>query len=200
LGRVSDNIANIMRGGAIKARSGLAPVSLNRAIFKHMRDIILIAHNLRSTHNVGSLLRTAEGMGVKKVILSGYTPHPIHENDRRLPHEAGKIARDINKTALGAENSVKWEFHPDILPVLGKLKKDGYLVAAIEQTEDGHLLHKYHPPHKIALLVGREVDGVEKEILDACDTALEIPMFGKKESYNVVQAAAMALYHCRFTV
>lgn len=165
-----------------------------------MRDIILIAHNLRSTHNVGSLLRTAEGMGVKKVILSGYTPHPIHENDRRLPHEAGKIARDINKTALGAENSVKWEFHADILPVLGKLKKDDYLVAAIEQTEDGHLLHKYHPPHKIALLVGREVDGVEKEILDACDTALEIPMFGKKESYNVVQAAAMALYHCRFTV
>jgi tRNA G18 (ribose-2'-O)-methylase SpoU len=164
-----------------------------------MRDIVLIAHNLRSTHNVGSLLRTAEGLGVQKVILSGYTPHPMHENDRRLPHEAGKIAKDIKKTALGAEDMVKWEYHADILPVLTKLKKNGYAVVALEQTEDGHLLHKYHPPHKIAILLGREVEGVEKEILDACDLAVEIPMFGKKESYNVVQAAAMALYHCRFT-
>lgn len=172
---------------------------MNMVQFKHMRDIILIAHNLRSTHNVGSLLRTAEGMGVKKVILSGYTPHPMHENDRRLPHEAGKIARAINKTALGAEDSVRWEFHADILPVISKLKKNGYVVAAVEQADDSHLLHTYHPSHKIALLVGREVEGVEKEVLDACDTSLEIPMFGKKESYNVVQAAAMALFHCRFT-
>lgn len=164
-----------------------------------MRNIVLVAHNLRSTHNVGSLLRTAEGLGVEKVILSGYTPHPMYEGDRRLPHEAGKIGRAINKTALGAENSVKWEYHSEVLPVLQKLKKDGYAVAAIEQTDDAHLLHKYHPPQKVALLVGREVEGVEQEILDACDTALEIPMFGKKESYNVVQAAAMALYHCRFT-
>jgi tRNA G18 (ribose-2'-O)-methylase SpoU len=165
-----------------------------------MRDIILIAHNLRSTHNVGSLLRTAEGLGVQKVILSGYTPHPMRDNDRRLPHIAGKIAKDINKTALGAENLVKWEFHADILPVIAKLKKDGYVVAALEQTDDAHLLHKYHPPNKIVIVLGREVEGIEPEILDACDTALEIPMFGKKESYNVVQAAAMALYHCRFTV
>lgn len=163
-----------------------------------MREIILIAHNLRSTHNVGSLLRTAEGLGVRKVILSGYTPYPMHDNDRRLPHEAGKLGKQINKTALGAEDMIKWEYHADILPVLAKLKKDGYMVAALEQAEDAHLLHKYHPPHKIALLVGREVEGIEREILDACDVALEIPMFGKKESYNVVQAAAMALFHCRF--
>src|SRR5688572_17742467 len=164
-----------------------------------MRDIILVAHNLRSTHNVGSLLRTAEGLGVQKVILSGYTPHPVHKHDRRLPHEASKIAKDINKTALGAEDMVKWEYHANLLPVLDKLKKDGFVIAALEQTDDSHLLHKYHPPHKIALVLGREVEGVEPEILDACDTALEIPMFGKKESYNVVQAAAMALFHCRFT-
>lgn len=164
-----------------------------------MREIILIAHNLRSTHNVGSLLRTAEGLGVQKVVLSGYTPHPIHDNDRRLPHEAIKIAKQINKTALGAENYLKWEHHAEILPVLAKLKKDGYVIAVVEQTDDAHLLHKYHPPRKIALLVGREVEGVEQEIIAACDVALEIAMFGKKESYNVVQAAAMALYHCRFT-
>lgn len=164
-----------------------------------MRDIVLIAHNLRSTHNVGSLLRTAEGLGVEKVILSGYTPHPLHGNDRRLPHEAAKIAKDITKTALGAEDMVKWEYHTDLLPVLEKLKKNGYVIAALEQTEDSHLLHKYHPPQKIALVVGREVEGIEEEILAACDTVLEIHMFGKKESYNVVQAAAMGLYHCRFT-
>ena len=165
-----------------------------------MREIILIGHNLRSCHNVGSLLRTAEGLGVTKVILSGYTPHPTHANDRRLPHESAKITNQIHKTALGAENMVKWDYHHNILPVITKLKKDGWTVAAVEQTDDSRELPSYHPPQKIALLMGREVEGVEKEVLDACDIALEIPMFGKKESYNVVQAAAMALYHCRFTV
>lgn len=136
---------------------------------------------------------------MERVILSGYTPHPMHENDRRLPHEAGKIAKDINKTALGAEHMVKWEYHADVLPVLEKLRKNGYTIVALEQTDDGRLLHKYHPPHKVAIVLGREVEGIEPEVLDACDLAVEIPMFGKKESYNVVQAAAMALYHCRFS-
>jgi 23S rRNA (guanosine2251-2'-O)-methyltransferase len=165
-----------------------------------MREIILIAHNLRSCHNVGSLLRTAEGMGVTKVILSGYTPHPSHVNDRRLPHEAQKITNQIHKTALGAETMVSWEYHHDLFPVLKNLQKQGYAVAALEQTDDSKALPNYHPPHKIAIVLGREVEGVEPEVLDACDLALEIPMFGKKESYNVVQAAAMALYHCKFTV
>jgi tRNA G18 (ribose-2'-O)-methylase SpoU len=165
-----------------------------------MREIILIGHNLRSCHNVGSLLRTAEGMGVSKVILSGYTPHPAHANDRRLPHEAAKLAKQIHKTALGAEDMVKWDYHKNIEPVIEMLKREGWTVAAIEQTDLSKNLPDYHPPEKIALLVGREVEGIEPEILDACDVALEIPMFGKKESYNVVQAAAMALYHCRFTV
>lgn len=163
-----------------------------------MRDIVLVAHNLRSTHNVGSLLRTADGLGVQKVILSGYTPHPMHENDRRLPHESIKAGKQIDKTALGAQNMVKWEYHGDILPVLKKLQKQGYIVAALEQTDDAHLLHKYHPPHKIVLVLGREVEGIEPEVLAACDIVLEIHMFGKKESFNVAQAAAMALYHCRF--
>lgn len=164
-----------------------------------MREIILIAHNLRSCHNVGSLLRTAEGLGVQRVILSGYTPHPLHTNDRRLPHESAKITRQIHKTALGAEDMFPWEYHHDLLPVLRKLQKDGYAVAALEQTEDSRELPKYHPPHKIVLVLGREVEGVEPDILDACDLTLEIPMYGKKESYNVVQAAAMAMYHIRFS-
>jgi 23S rRNA (guanosine2251-2'-O)-methyltransferase len=164
-----------------------------------MRDIVVIAHNIRSCHNVGSLLRTAEGLGVSKVILSGYTPHPIHPNDTRLPHEALKLEKQIHKTALGAEHLIAWDYHKDILPVIAKLKKNGYLVAAVEQTEDSRELPSYHPPEKIVLILGREVEGVDPEVLAACDVALEIPMFGKKESYNVVQAAAMALYHCRFT-
>jgi len=163
-----------------------------------MRDIVLVAHNVRSSHNVGSLLRTAEGLGVQKVVLSGYTPHPGRLGDRRLPHEVQKITKQIEKTALGAENSVSWEWQPDALPVIAKLKKEGYGVVALEQADDAHLLHKYHPPQKIALVIGREVDGIEPEVLEACDTVVEIPMFGRKESYNVVQAAAMALYHCRF--
>lgn len=163
-----------------------------------MRDIILIAHNLRSIHNVGSLLRTADGLAVKKVLLSGYTPHPTYAHDRRMPHESAKITAQIRKTALGAEGHVTWEYHAELLPVIQHLKKNGYIVVALEQTPDSRDLPKYHPPEKIAIIVGREVEGVEQEILDACDLALEIPMFGKKESFNVVQAAAMALYHCRF--
>lgn len=165
-----------------------------------MTDIILIAHNLRSAHNVGSLLRTAEGLGVQKVMLSGYTPHPGHAGDRRLPHEVAKVAAQIQKTALGAEASQNWEYHEDVLAVIAHLKKQDYIVAALEQTETSRELPKYHPPQKIVILVGREVEGVEPEVLKACDVALEIPMFGKKESFNVVQAAAMALYHCRFKV
>lgn len=164
-----------------------------------MRDIILIAHNLRSCHNVGSLFRTADGLGVKKLILSGYSPHPARSFERRLPHEVAKVTKQIQKTALGAEKSVPWNWHHDVSDVLNKLKKDGFVIAALEQTEDAKELPKYHPPQKIALVLGRETEGLEPEVLEACDIALEIPMLGKKESYNVVQAAAMALYHCRFS-
>lgn len=165
-----------------------------------MRDIVLVAHNLRSTHNVGSLLRTAEGMGVSKVILSGYTPHPQRTHDRRLPHEVAKLEKQINKSALGAQDMLSWEYHHNLSPVLAKLKKDGFVIAAVEQAEDAKELPGYHPPEKIVLIVGREVEGIEPDILALCDIALEIPMFGKKESFNVVQAAAITLYHCRFTL
>lgn len=117
-----------------------------------------------------------------------------------MPHEVLKLARQIHKTALGAEMMISWEYHHELLPVIQKLQKDGYALAAVEQADDARELPKYHPPHKVALIVGREVEGVEQEIVDACDLCLEIPMLGKKESFNVVQAAAMALYHCRFTV
>lgn len=163
-----------------------------------MRKIILIAHNLRSCHNVGSLLRTAEGLGVERVYLTGYTPYPVVSDDERLPHLAAKITRQIHKTALGAEDMVVWEHRESINDVLAELKQTGYAVVAVEQSAPSVELPKFAPPDKLALLVGREVEGVEPEVLAQADATVEIPMFGRKESFNVVQAAAMALYHCRF--
>jgi 23S rRNA (guanosine2251-2'-O)-methyltransferase len=163
-----------------------------------MRDIILIVHNVRSTHNVGSLLRTAEGLGVSKVYLTGYTPYPQHEGDVRLPHIAVKLTAQIHKTALDAEGLIAWEYRHDVLALIDTLAADGYEVTAIEQAKTAIALPDFRPSDKIALLVGREVEGVEPEVLAACSGAVEIPMYGHKESFNVVQATAMVLYHCRF--
>lgn len=166
----------------------------------HMSDIVLIAHNLRSTHNVGSLLRTAEGLGVFEVILSGYTPYPLQNPDDRLPHLAQKINRQIIKTALGAEQTQKWSHTSDIGQTLASLQAAGYRVAAIEQAIQSTPLPDFKAPPKLVLLVGREVEGIEPELLARCDEVLEIPMFGHKESFNVVQAAAMGLYQATFHV
>jgi 23S rRNA (guanosine2251-2'-O)-methyltransferase len=164
-----------------------------------VKQLIVIAHNLRSAHNVGSLLRTAEGLGAHDVILSGYTPFPpLPVDDPRLPHEQAKIAKLIHKTALGAEHTQNWYRETDIFNVMHDIKQMGYTIAVLEQTKDSILLPEYHAPEKLALILGREVEGVEPEIVAAADLALEIPMYGQKESFNVVQAAAMALYHCRF--
>jgi 23S rRNA (guanosine2251-2'-O)-methyltransferase len=163
-----------------------------------MREIVLIAHNLRSCHNVGSLLRTAEGLGLTSVYLTGYTPYPIAQDDERMPHIREKVARRIHKTALGAEHSQAWQHIPNVNTVISSLKSQGYMLAAIEQSPTAIPLQTFVAPEKIALLVGREVEGVEDEVLVAMDSILEIPMYGSKESFNVVQAAAMGMYQCRF--
>ncbi len=153
---------------------------------------------MRSCHNVGSLLRTADGLGVTKVYLTGYTPYPRTIADKRLPHIANKLHRQIEKTALGAETTVDWQHSASITDVIQNLREDGFTIAALEQSTNSYNLTIYHPPSKIALIVGRETEGIEPEILAACDTTLEIPMLGKKESFNVVQATAIALYHCMY--
>jgi tRNA G18 (ribose-2'-O)-methylase SpoU len=163
-----------------------------------MKKLTLIAHNVRSTHNVGSLLRTADGLGLDKVILSGYTPYPLMSGDTRLPHLARKLDGQIAKTALGAEKSLPWEHHEALEPLISALKADGYAVYGIEQTPQAISLPSFVAPDKLALIVGREVEGLEPDILKLCDGTVQIPMLGKKESINVVQAAAMALYHCRY--
>ena len=163
-----------------------------------MSHIVLIAHNLRSCHNVGSLLRTTEGLGIEKVWLTGYTPYPALEDDQRLPHESQKITKQIHKTALGAEEHQPWQHADDIATVIDQLKHDGYKVVALEQTDQSVPLQTFTVPDRIALIVGREVEGVEAEVLARCDGSVEIPMSGKKESFNVAVAAAMALYHLTF--
>jgi tRNA G18 (ribose-2'-O)-methylase SpoU len=160
--------------------------------------IVLIVHDIRSCHNVGSLLRTAEGLGLTQVYLGGYTPYPEHTADERLPHIRQKIDRQIHKTALGAEQSQPWSRYDDVQSLLRGLRADGYLLVALEQSADSMPLHEFQPTSDVALLVGREVEGIDPALFAQMDTVLEIPMAGRKESFNVVQATAMALYQCRF--
>lgn len=163
-----------------------------------MRQIVLILHNLRSTHNVGSLIRTSDGLGVHEVFCTGYTPYPTQENDTRLPHEQRKITKQIAKTSLGAEETMTVTHQPDISDVIHSLRAKDYQIVALEQASDSVQLPDYQPAENIAIIVGREVEGLEPEVISAADTAVEIPMQGKKESYNVAVAGAIALYHCRF--
>ena len=163
-----------------------------------MRRIILIAHNVRSCHNIGSLLRTAEGLGVEKVYLTGYSPYPTETHDERLPHLAQKINKQIHKTALDAETLQDWHHEPDIFGVMTSLKASGFTIVGIEQHALSLALPDYQPPNKIALVVGNEINGIEPKVAAHCDKLVEIPMFGKKESFNVAQAAAIALYHTTF--
>jgi 23S rRNA (guanosine2251-2'-O)-methyltransferase len=157
-----------------------------------MAKIIVIAHNIRSTHNVGSIFRTAEGFGVEKIILSGYTPYPSVEKDPRLPHISQKLTSQIHKTALGAEKLVAFE-HME-LPPLSELKEAGYRIVGLEQAERSVNLQDYTPAQHIVLLLGEEVHGIDEALLEACDDVVEIPMVGEKESFNVSVAAGIALY------
>lgn len=148
---------------------------------------ILILHNIRSSHNVGSLFRTADGAGVDFVYLVGYTPAPVDE--------FGRENKEIAKTALGAEKSVPWKKVSAIGALIKKLQEEKISVIALEQTATSKNLFEFAPPTQWALVVGNEVKGVDKKTCALCDTALEIPMRGKKESLNVAVAAGVALYY-----
>lgn len=154
-------------------------------------EITLILHNIRSTHNVGSIFRTAEGFGVKEIILSGYTPYPSYDGDVRLPHLARKIESQIHKTALGAEKMVAFAYYEDIKQWLDT---NTYPLIALEQSPGSISLRDFVPPQTFALLLGEEVNGIDSSLLRQCDSIVEIPMQGKKESFNVSVAAGIALY------
>lgn len=157
-----------------------------------MPDIIVIAHNIRSTHNVGSIFRTSEGFGVRQIILSGYTPYPLLESDSRLPHIARKLTAQIHKTALGAETMVPFTYQEQ--PDLTALKQQGYTIVGLEQDARSVMLPNFKTPEKVALLLGEEVEGLTDDLREVCDALIEIPMNGRKESFNVSVATGIALY------
>ena len=157
-----------------------------------MVKITVIAHNIRSTFNIGSIFRTADGLGVEEIILSGYSPYPSHPEDTRLPHISSKLTNQIHKTALGAESIVP--FRVTKTPPIDELREAGYRIVALEQSAHSTPLHLYKTPSKIALLIGEEVTGIDPNLLQLSDDIIEIPMLGKKESFNVSVATAIALY------
>lgn len=145
----------------------------------------LVLHDIRSAQNVGSLFRTADGAGVTKVFLTGYTPAPLDKFQRPV--------KEIAKTALGAEKSVTWEklTFADCLKIL---KKEKVQIIGIEQDKRSVDYRKVTIEYPVAFILGNEVTGLEKNILKNCDVIAEIPMMGKKESLNVSVAGGIAMF------
>ena len=165
------------------------------------KKISLILHDIRSAHNVGSIFRSADGLGVEKLYLSGYTPYPQQQNDERLPHIRKKIDSAIHKTALGAESYMTWKHFASIEEALQDARSVGMQIFALEQAKHSTSLHsiKLTSNTPVALLVGNEVTGLPDEIVAMCDKVVEIPMLGKKESHNVSVAAAIAAHWLLFS-
>jgi tRNA G18 (ribose-2'-O)-methylase SpoU len=155
-------------------------------------EIIVIIHNIRSTHNVGAIFRSSEGFGVSKIIISGYSPYPKLPIDDRLPHIYNKLTDQIHKSALGAETMVPFEYQPS--PDFVALKGQGYSIVGLEQDERSIMLPDFKSPAKLALVLGEEVKGITDDLRNVCDYLIEIPMKGQKESFNVSVAAGIALY------
>lgn len=160
------------------------------------KNLVLILENIRSTYNVGSLIRTAECLGINKIYFTGYTPYPYSDNDLRLKHIAIKNDKDIQKTALNAQNYISWEYQKDIIQLLTQLKDQKYQLYALEQDPKSIDLNSLkNRSDNVALIVGNEVKGISSSVLKLVDKILEIKMKGRKESLNVVQASAIGLYH-----
>lgn len=150
------------------------------------QENILILNDIRSVENVGAMFRTADAVGIDKIYLAGYTPTPL---DR-----FGRKRGDLAKSALGAEEFVSWEQKKSIIPLLTKLKKDGFQIIAIEQDEKSVDYKKVKLKNKNAFVLGTEVTGIPKDVLQKCDIIAEIGMRGKKESLNVSVATGVALF------
>jgi tRNA G18 (ribose-2'-O)-methylase SpoU len=158
-------------------------------------SIVVIAHNIRSTHNVGAILRTCDGFGISRVVCSGYTPYPSVPGDTRLPHMTARATRQIAKTALGAETTVTVDYIESIEAVVADLAQQGYRIVGLEQDAQSVVLGAYSQSQPIALLLGEEVHGIDQSLRTLCDDLVEIPMRGRKESFNVSVATGIALYH-----
>jgi 23S rRNA (guanosine2251-2'-O)-methyltransferase len=151
-------------------------------------ETAVLLHNVRSTHNVGSIFRTADAAGVEKIYLTGYTPTPIDG--------FGRIQKDIAKTALGAEHYLSWEYARSPVPLIRRLHKEGWTIVGVEQDLRSVGYRTYKAKNKTLFIFGNEVRGMSKQIRDICDVLVEIPMRGKKESLNVSVVAGIILFVC----
>ena len=159
---------------------------LNRvsiADFKQQKKdpVIVLLDNVRSLHNVGSVFRTCDAMAVEKLYLCGITAKPPH--------------REIQKTAIGATESVNWEYIEDAINIIHRYKKEGYTIISVEQTSNSIALGNYNwKNEKVLLIFGNEVDGVQQKIIDLSDFSIEIPQWGTKHSFNITVSAGIVLW------
>lgn len=160
---------------------------LNRATIDEFKaqdklPVAVVLDNVRSMHNIGSIFRTSDGFAVEQVCLCGITAQPPH--------------REIEKTALGATQSINWAYFETPLQAVEKLRADGYKIIAIEQAENSIMLNTFTPSldEKYALIFGNEVNGVSDEVMQQIDACIEIPQFGTKHSFNIVVSAGIVLW------
>lgn len=150
---------------------------------KEKLQVTLVLDNVRSEMNVGSVFRTADAFLIERVCLCGITPQPPKA--------------EIHKTALGAEESVCWQYFPTTLEAIGQLKDEGYVICSIEQVHDSVSLEQFvvNSNQRVAIVLGNEVKGVSQEVIDASDTCVEIPQEGTKHSLNISCCAAIVMWH-----
>lgn len=160
---------------------------LNRASVDEFKQqsklpVAVVLDNVRSMHNIGSIFRTADGFAVELICLCGITAQPPH--------------REIEKTALGATQSVNWLYFEDTASAVDQLRKQGYRIIAIEQAENSISLNDFTPKtaEKYALIFGNEVNGVDDDVMGMIDSCIEIPQFGTKHSFNIVVSAGIVLW------
>jgi len=154
--------------------------------FKKQQSILILP-DIRSAINVGAIFRTADAVGIDKIYLTGVTARPADK--------FGRIQKDISKSALGAETWMDWEYKKTLIPLINLLKKEGYTIVSIEQDKKAIDYRKVAILNKkVAIIMGSEVTGLPKKILDKSDIVAEIPMQGKKESLNVAVACGVALF------
>lgn len=144
--------------------------------------IIVVLDNIRSLNNIGSVFRTSDAFLIEKICLCGITATPPH--------------RDIHKTALGAEDTVNWQYYKNTEDCISELKENGFKIISIEQVEGSVMLQDFTPDsnEKYALVFGNEVKGVQQSIVDSSDGCIEIPQFGTKHSFNISVTAGMVLW------
>jgi len=144
--------------------------------------VVVVLDNVRSMHNIGSIFRTADGFAIEQVYLCGITAQPPH--------------REIEKTALGATQSINWVYFDSTMDAVKQLRANGYQIIVIEQAENSTMLNEFIPERekKYALILGNEVNGVNEEVMQNIDACIEIPQFGTKHSFNIVVAAGIVLW------